>query len=335
MPKASSTSAPRHVLVTGGAGFIGSHVVDALLGQGRAVTAIDNFDPFYDAGVKRQNLASAAGHPGFRLIEGDVRDAAALAALPDDIDAVVHLAALAGVRPSIARPVEYVDVNVRGTQVLLEWARVRRIPQFVFASSSSVYGIDPDVPWRESDVGLRPISPYAATKVSGELLGHSYSHLSGLRFIALRFFTVYGPRQRPDLAIHRFATLMRRGEPIPVYGDPAATRRDYTYIDDVVSGVVASVDYRASDYEVINLGNASPVSLRELLDALESALHVEGRIEPLPPQPGDVPQTWADVSKAGRLLGYSPSTPLAVGLERFARWLDAHEEASSGAIRQR
>lgn len=310
------------VLLTGGAGFIGSHVLERLLRDGCEVDVVDNFDPFYPAAVKEANLAAVAPHEGFRLHRGDIRDRAFLGALPAGHDAIVHLAAKAGVRPSIADPVAYQQVNVEGTQNLLEWARARGVRQFVFASSSSVYGVNPRVPWREEDAVLQPISPYASTKVSGELLGHVYAHLFGIRFIALRFFTVYGPRQRPDLAIHKFARLILAGRPLPFFGD-GSTRRDYTYIDDIVAGVVAAVRYDQSSYEVINLGNNRTVSLRELVAALENALGRAAVVDPQPEQPGDVPQTWADVSKARRLLGYAPTTGLADGLAVFASWLRA------------
>jgi UDP-glucuronate 4-epimerase len=220
-------------------------------------------------------------------------------------------------------------VNVRGTQNMLEFAKARHIPHFVFASSSSVYGVNPNVPWHEDDHVLQPISPYASTKVSGELLGHVYSHLYGIRFIALRFFTVYGPRQRPDLAIRKFAQLILNGERIPIYGD-TSSRRDYTYIDDIIEGVVAAMRYRATPYEVINLGNNRAVTLGELVRALEDVLGVPAAIAPLPAQPGDVPQTWASVDKARRLLGYEPRTPLRSGLDRFAAWLAAIRAAPVG-----
>src|SRR5688572_30179308 len=225
----------KHVLVTGGAGFIGSHLVDALLARGCTVTVLDNYDPFYSRSIKEQNVAAAKQDPRYRLVEGDLRDLDSLrAALHGTYDAIVHLAARAGVRPSIEDPLTYQDVNVRGTQNMLQLAKEWGVKQFVFASSSSVYGVNPRVPWSEDDHVLQPISPYASTKVSGELLGHVYSHLYGISFIALRFFTVYGPRQRPDLAIHKFAYLMTQGRSIPVFGD-GSTRRDYTFIADIVS----------------------------------------------------------------------------------------------------
>jgi UDP-glucuronate 4-epimerase len=311
----------KHALVTGGAGFIGSHLVDALLADRWQVTAFDNFDPFYDRAIKERNVAPHNRNPHYRLVRGDLRDLETMRAeLAGAYDAIVHLAARAGVRPSIQDPIGYQEVNVRGTQNLLELAREWGARHFVFASSSSVYGVNPRVPWSEDDHVLQPISPYASTKVSGELLGHVYSHLYGIRFLALRFFTVYGPRQRPDLAIHKFARLMLDGKPIPVYGD-GSTRRDYTYIDDIIQGVRAAMTYTSSAYEVINLGNNDTVTLTEMIGGLEEALGTRTRIERLPEQPGDVPQTWASVEKAHRLLGYRPTTPYREGVKRFAEWL--------------
>lgn len=310
----------KSVLVTGGAGFIGSHLVDSLLADGHSVTVLDNFDAFYDRAIKERNIAAHRLHPRWRLVEGDLRSADDLASLGGGFDVIVHLAAKAGVRPSIDDPVAYQDVNVRGTQTLLELARAWKVPQFVFASSSSVYGINPRVPWSESDQVLLPISPYASTKVSGELLGHVYSHLYGIRFLALRFFTVYGPRQRPDLAITKFARLMIDGKPIPVFGD-GSTRRDYTFISDIVSGVRAAIDYDRSPYEVINLGNNDTLSLNDMIEGLEEALGVKAVRQHFPEQPGDVPQTWADVTRAKALLGYEPATRYREGVRRFVEWL--------------
>ena len=306
-----------HVLVTGGAGFVGSHLVDSLLADGIRVTTLDSFDGFYSRSIKEQNIAAHRQHAGWRLVEADIRDVAALRdQLVGDYDLIVHLAAKAGVRPSIDDPIGYQDVNVKGTQNLLELARERKIPGFVFASSSSVYGVNPRVPWSEEDHVLEPISPYASTKVSGELLGHVYSHLYGIRFTALRFFTVYGPRQRPDLAIHKFAKLMMAGKTIPMFGD-GSTRRDYTFVDDIVAGVRAAMAYDGTTYEVINLGNNQTLSLSDMIAGLETALGVPARIERFPEQPGDVPQTWANVEKAGRLLGYAPKTSYREGVQRF------------------
>lgn len=313
----------KHALVTGGAGFIGSHLVDSLLADGWRVTVFDNFDPFYDAAIKEGNVRAHLAHPAYTLVRGDLRDAKAVDALgAADYDVIVHLAAKAGVRPSIQDPVGYQDVNVTGTQLLLEFARRSGIRQFVFASSSSVYGVNPHVPWHEDDHVLQPISPYASTKVSGELLGHVYSHLYGIRFLALRFFTVCGPRQRPDLAVHKFAKLMLAGQPIPMFGD-GTTRRDYTFVDDVIAGVRAAMEYAKTSYEVINIGNTHTVTLREMISSLERALGVHASIERHPEQPGDVPQTWANVDKARSLLGYTPTTPFDAGVARFVDWLDA------------
>jgi UDP-glucuronate 4-epimerase len=309
-----------HVLVTGGAGFIGSHVVDSLLADGCEVTVLDNFDSFYDRQLKERNIREHRAHTRYRLVEVDLRDADALTReLTARFDAIVHLAAMAGVRPSIERPLIYQDVNVRGTQNLLEVAVRQKIQQFVFASSSSVYGVNPRVPWSEDDFVLQPISPYASTKVSGELLGHVYSHLYGIRFVALRLFTVYGPRQRPDLAIHKFSRLITSGRAIPVFGD-GSTRRDYTYVDDVVAGVRSAIRYECSPFEVINLGNNATVTLVAMIRALEDALGKRATIDWQPEQPGDVPQTWASVAKAHQLLGYQPRTPFKEGIRRFADW---------------
>jgi UDP-glucuronate 4-epimerase len=312
----------KHALVTGGAGFIGSHLADSLLADGWRVTALDNFDPFYARNLKEQNVAAHRAHPAYTLVETDIRDWHALnSRLHERYDVIVHIAARAGVRPSIEQPRLYQEVNVAGTQNMLELCRARDIRQFVFASSSSVYGVNPEVPWSEDESVLRPISPYASTKVSGELLGHVYSHLYGIRFLALRFFTVYGPRQRPDLAIRKFAELMLRGERIPFFGR-GDSRRDYTYVDDTVAGVRAAMEYEASRFETINLGNDHAVSLSDLVSSLEEVLGVPAKLQHLPDQLGDVPQTWANIDKARSLLGYRPQTRLDEGLQRFASWLE-------------
>ena len=296
-------------------------MADYFISRGDSVTVIDNFDDFYDPKIKRANVSAHLSEPRYKLIEADIRDAAYLEdALVDTYDTIIHLAARAGVRPSIERPQLYDDVNIRGTHNLLVLARSRAIKQFVFASSSSVYGVNPNVPWREDNRELLPISPYASTKISGELLGHVYSHLYGVRFLALRFFTVYGPRQRPDLAIHKFARSILAGRTIPVFGD-GSTRRDYTYIDDIVGGIVSATHYTGSQYEIFNLGNSSPVTLAELLQGIELVLGKTAIIERQPLQPGDVPQTWGDVTKATRLLGYEHPTRLIDGLREFAAWL--------------
>jgi UDP-glucuronate 4-epimerase len=431
------------ILLTGCAGFIGSHVLDRLLADGHTVVGVDNFDPFYPRALKQASIeahlrwsdgevpeawsngeiekgsgvptARSGGgvengsngvedqhsrtpslhhantppplHPStppppsscepepvegqhstskgsFELVESDLADETTYTKLkfiaesltensppsqggvPEGrggFDAVIHLAAKAGVRPSIEDPVGYQRANVIATQNLLEFAREEGIRQFVFASSSSVYGVNPRVPWREDDHVLQPISPYASTKVSGELLGHVYSHLYGIRFLALRFFTVFGPRQRPDLAINKFVRLIEAGEPIPVFGD-GSTRRDYTYVGDVVDGIVAAVERAVTagppvpstgnreleteqpgsgtlpPYAVVNVGNNRTVSLEEMISTIEAVVGKKAIIDRQPQQPGDVPQTWADVSKAGQLFGYQPKTSFREGIEKFVAW---------------
>jgi UDP-glucuronate 4-epimerase len=318
----------RDVLVTGGAGFIGSHLVGRLLAEGAwRVSVVDDFNDFYDPAVKRGNVEPHAGRDDFKLYEADIRDRAALGEIfkGTRFDVIVHLAARAGVRPSLAEPVLYAETNINGTLNLLELAREHGVRRFVFGSSSSVYGENEKVPFAEDDPIFKPISPYAATKAAGELLCHTYSHLFGVRCVCLRFFTVYGARQRPDLAIHKFARLISAGRAVPVFGD-GTTRRDYTYIDDIIAGVRAAVDYEASDYEVINLGESRTVELRELIGLLEKELGREAVIDRQPTQPGDVPQTFADISKARRLLGYDPRTPIEEGIRRFVGWYRGNDE---------
>jgi UDP-glucuronate 4-epimerase len=312
----------KRTLITGGAGFIGSHLVDRLLASDvEHITVVDDFNDFYNPEIKRDNIRHHLNDPRYKLAEVDIRDGAALGqALADDyFDCIVHLAARAGVRPSLSQPQLYNETNVTGTLNLLEFARQHNVKQFVFGSSSSVYGINAKVPFSEDDPIRQPISPYAATKGAGELLCHTYSHLYGIRCICLRFFTVYGPRQRPDLAIHKFARLITEGKPIPVFGD-GTTRRDYTYVDDIIDGVVAAINYDQSDYEVINLGESRTVELRELIALLEKELDANAIIDRQPPQPGDVPQTFADISKARKLLGYNPQTQIEEGLHSFVDW---------------
>jgi UDP-glucuronate 4-epimerase len=311
----------RSALVTGGAGFIGSTLVDDLLKEGWRVVVVDSFDPYYDPEIKRQYVSAQREHPDYTLVETDIRDAEELRRrLSGEFDVIVHLAAKVGVRPSLSAPGAYVDVNVGGTRTLLELAAEWGVRQFVFASSSSVYGLSPRLPWREDDPDIRPISPYAATKLVGEGLGRAASERGRLRFVALRFFTVYGPRQRPDLAIHRFARRMLDGLPVPVYGD-GSSRRDYTYVGDVVAGVKAAMRYTATDYEVINLGNDCTVSVNEMIDVLEDAVGIRATRRFLDERPGDLPQTWANLTKAGLLLGYRPSTSFPEGIEPFIAWL--------------
>jgi UDP-glucuronate 4-epimerase len=308
------------VLVTGAAGFIGSHLSERLLHDGRTVVGVDSFDEFYDPRVKRRNTAACLTNPNFRLIEADIRDPAAMAqAVTDDTDVIVHLAARAGVRPSIAEPMLYADVNINGTMVLLELARQRKVGRFIFASSSSVYGNNRKVPFSEEDNVDFPISPYAATKKAGELICHTYHHLYGTAVTCLRFFTVYGPRQRPDLAIHKFARLIEAGRPVPVYGD-GTMMRDFTYIDDILNGVVAAID-NCTGYDIYNLGESQPISVNDLVAALEQALGKKATKQHLPLQPGDVDRTYADVTRARTRLGYKPSTDIHTGLAHFVTWL--------------
>jgi len=317
------------LLVTGGAGFIGSHVVDALLARGERVVCVDNFDAFYDPAIKRANLEGAKASPNFTLIEADIRDRDAMAAVCDrhQVNRIFHAAARAGVRPSLADPFLYEDVNIRGTLVMLEVARQRPITTFVFASSSSVYGGVETVPFSESMALSRPISPYAATKLAGEHLCYTYHHLYGLPITCLRFFTVYGPRQRPEMAIHLFVRLVTEGKPVPMYGDGSA-RRDFTYIDDIVQGVLAALD-RPYPFEIFNLGESETVELRELIRLIEASLGKRATIQSWPAQPGDMPITYADIAKARRLLEYRPTTPVKVGLERFIEWFAAMRKGAA------
>ncbi len=335
-PKAAAAKTG-HALVTGGAGFIGSHLIDSLLAAGWTVSNVDNFDPYYPESIKRRNIAPHLDHRNYRLLPVDLRDAAALQAALDqpfggadqsaakppdkpDYTVIVHLAAKAGVRNSLLDPLGYQMSNVIGTQNLLTYAHQRRIKQFVFASSSSVYGDCPRLPWSESDLDLLPINPYASTKLAGEQLGYVYSRTFGLRFIGLRFFTVYGERQRPDLAIHKFSRLMLAGKPIPVYGD-GSSERDFTYWDEIVSGIRAAMAYSASDYEIFNLGNNRTIGLLDTIRKLEEVLDVKARIDWQDWQPGEMRRTWANIDKTQRLLGYRVKTDFDTGLRRFAVWL--------------
>jgi len=321
----------KSILVTGGAGFIGSHLVDRLLLQGEwQVSVIDDFNDFYAPAIKRKNASLHKTNRNYHLFEADIRNRQSLEKVFEDsgFQCIVHLAARAGVRPSLQQPSLYAETNIEGTLNLLELARSHGIKQFVFGSSSSVYGINAKLPFSEDDPIRQPISPYAATKAAGELLCHTYSHLYGIRCVCLRFFTVYGPRQRPDLAIHKFARLINEGKPIPVFGD-GSTRRDYTFIDDIIAGVQAAIGYDDTGYEAINLGESRTVELSELISLLEKELHKKAEIDRQPLQPGDVPQTYADITKARRLLGYDPRTQIEEGIHRFVEWF---RNSKSGAM---
>jgi UDP-glucuronate 4-epimerase len=309
-----------HVLLTGGAGFIGSHLAEALLAAGVKVSVLDDFNDFYDPAIKEGNIA------GFRdkivLEKGDLRDIPFVEGVFErgGFDCVIHLAARAGVRPSLADPRLYVSTNVDGTLNLLESCRIHGIKRFVFASSSSVYGVNEKVPFAETDLIQRTISPYAATKLMGEQLCSNYSNLYGIRCMCLRFFTVYGPRQRPDLAIAKFTRKIMNGQPIDQYGD-GSTARDYTFIDDIISGVLAAACYDGSDFDIFNLGGSDTNTLRTLIELIENTLGKKAEIRRMPNQPGDVPRTSADVTKATKLLGYRPTTALEAGIRRYVDWV--------------
>lgn len=316
------TETRKNILVTGGAGFIGSHLVNKLLSEGVwAVTAVDNFDPFYPVEFKRANIDGHLQDPNYRLYESDIRSFDELQKVfaENRFDCVVHLAAKAGVLPSLENPLGYAETNINGTMNLLKLSAESGVEQFVFGSSSSVYGMNCKVPFSEEDRVTKPISPYAATKAAGELLCHTFSHLYGIRTVCLRFFTVYGARQRPDLAIRKFANLISEGKPIPVFGD-GSTRRDYTYIDDIISGVRAAIDYDGSLHEIFNLGESQTVELSRLIQLLEINLDMKAVIDRQPMQPGDVPQTFADITKAKELLGYDPQTKIEEGIRKFIEW---------------
>ncbi|MEY2601145.1 MAG: UDP-glucuronate 4-epimerase [Verrucomicrobiota bacterium] len=307
------------VLVTGGAGFIGSHLVEKLLTDGHGVAILDDFDDFYDPQIKRANIAAVAKNVAVHDI--DLRDGDKVAALfqKEKFAAVAHLAARAGVRPSIQQPQLYYDTNVTGTLHLLEGARTSGIERFIFASSSSVYGAAKKVPFSEEEHLTQTLSPYAATKIGGEFLCSTYSHLYEMRIVALRYFTVYGARQRPDLAIHQFTRKIDAGQPIDQFGD-GTTRRDYTYIDDIIQGTMAALKYDGPMFDVFNLGESETIQLKDLIAAVENALGKKAKINQLPEQPGDMPLTCADISKARKLLNYNPKTKFSEGLPRFVDW---------------
>ena len=312
----------KNILVTGGAGFIGSHLVEKLLAEGVwRVSVVDNFNDFYAPALKRVNIAPFSSNPNFRLYETDIADAESLKTIFDEnsFDAIVHLAARAGVRPSLEQPKLYAETNINGTLNLLDSAKDFNVRQFVFGSSSSVYGNSEKVPFSEKENIQTPISPYAATKAAGELLCYTYSHLYDIRTVCLRFFTVYGARQRPDLAIRKFSQLITEGKPIQVFGD-GSTRRDYTYVDDIIQGAIAAIDYDKTPHEIFNLGESDTVELRYLIELLEKNLDRKAIIEPHPMQAGDVAQTYADISKARELLNYNPQTKIEDGIVKFVEW---------------
>jgi UDP-glucuronate 4-epimerase len=307
------------ILVTGGAGFIGSHLVEALLADGHSVSVIDDFNDFYDPLIKRRNLQGVT--PDIRLYAVDIRDRNAIQNVVsvEKPDTIVHLAARAGVRPSIEYPDLYLQTNINGTFHLLEASRLSGVERFVFASSSSVYGASGAIPFREDQVLTRTLSPYAATKIAGEQLCSNYSHLHGISVICLRFFTVYGPRQRPDLAIHKFTDLIYHGKPIDVYGDGTA-RRDFTYVDDIIQGIRASINYNGATFDIFNLGESATIELRQVIAEIESVLGKKTSTNLLRPVPGDMTLTCADISKAQRLLGYTPTTGIQSGVRKFIEW---------------
>lgn len=308
-----------NILVTGGAGFIGSHICRRLLSEGHAVTLIDDFNDYYDPAIKRANVAAMGG--AVKVVEGDIRDRDQVRSLfaAGKFDAVIHIAARAGVRPSVKDPQLYIDTNITGTHHLLEASRQNGVGRFLFASSSSVYGLAKTVPFSEDLALPQTLSPYAATKLAGEHLCGNYSHLFGLRVVCLRFFTVYGPGQRPDLAIHKFTDAIHKGLPIPQYGD-GSTRRDYTYIDDIVQGVMGALQYNGARFDIFNLGENQTITLTELIQEIEKALGKRALIERLPEQQGDMPLTSADITKARALLGYNPQTKIAEGIPKFVSW---------------
>ncbi|MBA2432021.1 MAG: GDP-mannose 4,6-dehydratase [Chthoniobacterales bacterium] len=320
------------ILVTGGAGFIGSHLVERLVAAGEEVSILDDFNDFYDPEIKRANIAAVAEQ--IRVHQLDLRNAETVQQLfhREKFDIVVHLAARAGVRSSITNPQLYYDTNVSGTLHLLEAARATGLERFIFASSSSVYGIAKQVPFSEELHLTQTISPYAATKIAGEFLCSTYSHLYKMRIVALRFFTVYGARQRPDLAIHQFTRRIYEGQPIAQFGD-GTTRRDYTYIDDIIQGVTAALGYDGPLFDVFNLGESETIELRELIAEIERALGRKAEIQQLPEQPGDVPITCADITKARQLLGYKPTTKLREGLPKFVDWFLQSRGEGSGEHR--
>ena len=319
------------ILVTGGAGFIGSHLVEKLLAAGHEVVILDDFNDFYDPQIKHANIAGFA--KDVTVYHVDLRDGGSVRSLfhREKVDAIAHLAARAGVRPSIQHAQLYCDTNVSGTLHLLEAARVTGVERFIFASSSSVYGASKTIPFSEEQHLIQTLSPYGATKVAGEFLCSIYSHLFQMRVVALRYFTVYGPRQRPDLAIHQFTRRIYAGQPIDQFGD-GSTRRDYTYIDDVIQGTMAALQYQGPLYDVFNLGESETIQLKELISAIENVLGKKAKVNRLPEQPGDMPLTCADISKARKLLAYKPTTKLSEGLQKFIDWFLRSQRGNSPAL---
>jgi len=318
----------KHYLITGGAGFIGNHLVRILLNdKDIRISIVDNFDPFYSRQIKLLNTKGFENHHQIILFDRDLEELSSSELkkiLPQKVDVIIHLAAKAGVRPSINNPLAYQRTNVLGTQMLLNFAKETGVSQFVFASSSSVYGVNKNLPWNENEQ-LQPISPYAMTKLAGEMAGHVFSRLYGIRFIALRFFTVYGPAQRPDLAIHKFIRCILNDEPITMYGD-GTTSRDYTYVDDIIQGIVSAINYDQSLFEIINLGNNYAISLNNLIANIEKVTGKKPKVDQQPEQAGDVPTTFADITKAMQLLNYHPTTKLEEGLKNFYAWFLDNQE---------
>ena len=317
-------------LITGAAGFIGSHLADKLLNEGNKVIVVDNFCDFYNPEIKENNVKHNLSNPNYKLYRADIRDRNELAKVFNEnkIDVVIHLAAMAGVRPSIDNPIYYQEVNCMGTQNILEEMKAHNAKNLVMASSSSVYGNCKEVPFKENMIVDFAISPYAATKKANEVMTHVYHKLFDFNVIMLRFFTVFGPRQRPDLAINKFTRLMLNNEPIPMFGD-GTTSRDYTYIDDIVDGIIKSCNYVENNkdvYEILNLGNSSPVSLKEMINTIAEVLNKTPNIQELPMQPGDVERTFADISKAKKLIGYNPKTSFKNGIENFVKWYIINEK---------
>ena len=309
----------KKILVTGAAGFIGSHTVETLLQKGHMVTGIDNFDPYYSRHNKKKNLETALSNPNFNFFELDILEEQLANTLNTDFDAIIHLAAKAGVRNSIQNPDAYFNTNVDGMINLMEYARTQGIPKFIFSSSSSVYGVNDEIPWSEDINELKPISPYASSKIAAEVVGHTFSQLYDIQFIGLRLFTVFGPRQRPDLAIHKFIAKMMYGDTIELYGD-GSTSRDYTFVHDIVQGIIQALHYEETKYEIFNLGSQHPYQLLDLIKGIENVTGIEAKVEHIEMQEGDVPKTYANIEKAKRLLGYEVKTSLEEGIQAFLDW---------------